>query len=520
MRPRDIQWHRVTGLLFLLLLPALLLVFLTFERGRGIRQLAALRASLVAKGAWIEPGHFPLPQPIRSNGAPYFRQAVQQLNSSGVAPGALSLRMSFTESGAAIAGHKQDNWVSRGTYCDWRQASDYVASNYAALVLLHDALGAPEFDNQLAYGLGAFLSLQHLANTRYACGWLGLQAQLTLREHRLDEALESMTDQLKMLRTCERDGLSASEVFRTMYARQACAITWEALQVDGWTDAQLAALQKAWEEPQFLSALPRALRYEQTFGPDIFNLCRRSNTFARDLIFSSGIYQGARGAGHSSSLAAKLKQTAVGKAVLQFIQTHATTPVWRFAWSHQCEAKRLESTLDTQRIAAGALRTKDWSWVDRELQSLRKSFEISGVYDKLRFPAVLFDNTGPKRLFSRVCRAETERSLVVAAIALKRNSLAGEMAPTSLAQLKPKYLAQVPLDYMSGTVIKYSRLSNTNWLLYSVGDNGSDDHGDCSPNPNAPKPQAEWWDRKDCVWPCEATPDEIAAWRKGSAQPQ
>jgi hypothetical protein len=48
--------------------------------------------------------------------------------------------------------------------------------------------------------------------------------------------------------------------------------------------------------------------------------------------------------------------------------------------------------------------------------------------------------------------------------------------PTALAQLVPKYLQRVPLDPFSGHSLVY-RPQGTNWVLYSVGDDGVDNGG-------------------------------------------
>ena len=48
--------------------------------------------------------------------------------------------------------------------------------------------------------------------------------------------------------------------------------------------------------------------------------------------------------------------------------------------------------------------------------------------------------------------------------------------PANLAQLVPEYLKRVPIDPFSGKPIIY-RLEESNWLLYSVGQDGVDDGG-------------------------------------------
>ena len=56
--------------------------------------------------------------------------------------------------------------------------------------------------------------------------------------------------------------------------------------------------------------------------------------------------------------------------------------------------------------------------------------------------------------------------------------------PTGLKDLVPKYLQQVPPDPLSGSPMLY-HLHGTNWLLYSVGEDGVDDGGR-PPTPSVP----------------------------------
>jgi hypothetical protein len=49
--------------------------------------------------------------------------------------------------------------------------------------------------------------------------------------------------------------------------------------------------------------------------------------------------------------------------------------------------------------------------------------------------------------------------------------------PTELKQLVPEYLQRVPLDPFSGRPMVY-RQQGSNWLLYSVGEDGVDDGGE------------------------------------------
>jgi hypothetical protein len=63
--------------------------------------------------------------------------------------------------------------------------------------------------------------------------------------------------------------------------RQACAAlafntTWQALQADGWNDAQLASLQAAWQQCDFVKDMSFAMEVERSVTLDFYRQIRES----------------------------------------------------------------------------------------------------------------------------------------------------------------------------------------------------------------------------------------------------
>jgi hypothetical protein len=102
--------------------------------------------------------------------------------------------------------------------------------------------------------------------------------------------------------------------------------------------------------------------------------------------------------------------------------------------------------------------------------------------------------------------AEAQRSVLLAAVALKRFSLAHGHHPDSLGELIPRYLSEVPVDWMDGQPIRYRRVAQDDFVLWSIGNDG-DEGGDAIP----PKPRKHyyWTYGRDWVWPSCATEEEI-----------
>jgi hypothetical protein len=153
-------------------------------------------------------------------------------------------------------------------------------------------------------------------------------------------------------------------------------------------------------------------------------------------------------------------------------------------------------------------------YVNQSIQQWTNQFLSDGFYDRTR----RLDDTikaMPKAVTKAMC-AETDRSLTVTAIALKRYFLRHRNYPASLDALVPEFLSAIPTDYMDGKPLKYFRANDASFTLYSVGTDGRDDGGDLS------LPQGlrsnDLWRRRDYVWPSPATPEEVEEYRREASK--
>lgn len=77
----------------------------------------------------------------------------------------------------------------------------------------------------------------------------------------------------------------------------------------------------------------------------------------------------------------------------------------------------------------------------------------------------------------RAAAAQTAVDEAAIACALERYRLANGQYPESLGALVPKFISQLPNDVISGKPYKYRRTSDGQFVLYSVGWDGTDDGG-------------------------------------------
>ncbi|MGH9428299.1 MAG: hypothetical protein ACRD2L_18600, partial [Terriglobia bacterium] len=170
-------------------------------------------------------------------------------------------------------------------------------------------------------------------------------------------------------------------------------------------------------------------------------------------------------------------------------------PIWSIAWADQDALRSLDrwsSIIEAERIA----RTKSWldakprfDEVDGQIALTSGSLldgNPPGIswYDRCRFvmSSEPFSITG--LLVFKTMKIETQKNLVVTAIALKRFDLRHGEFPTALSDLVPDFLSEVPRDCIDDKPLRYRQAANRSFLLYSVGADGKDNGGDSSLSPD------------------------------------
>ena len=150
--------------------------------------------------------------------------------------------------------------------------------------------------------------------------------------------------------------------------------------------------------------------------------------------------------------------------------------------------------------------------MDRDTNKLAQQLSKRNAYDRLRFPSS--DSAGALiRAMARAMRAETERSMIISAVAMKRFELRHGNLPPTLDSLVPEIVSAVPVDYMDGKPMRYRLNPDGQFVLYSVGEDEQDDGGSTAMRPDKSS-QRNLWDRKDFVWPAPAAPDEVEEYHK------
>ena len=484
-----------------------------FERIRSQRALRAYKADLVAKGEKLTIQELaPVLSPQGKRAAAEFLLAAAQLRAGAVVPYNLPGAMQFISPGVARVGWAQpDIRSSSGTNHTWDELQRQLTENETALQRIRETLNGHELDFGLDYTQGFNLMLPPLAPRQRTVQWLFAAALNDLHNGRLDSAVENARAMLALRRGLSGERVLLSQILAAAVAAIAFQPTWEALQADGWTDAQLARLQEAWESPDFIKPTQQFLEMERAGGIDTFERLRRSTAEWRK--FSAFSFTPAGSA--TTPATPPGNSTVVGeffdslglraRGILSRVRETGEGAMWQWSWSYRDELGHcsyfqtvIELLLDVQRAGHFAGVPEALNQAEAILMSDSPPFSVSAM----KAP-------GMSMAVTKAARMETQRKLAVTAIALKRYQLRHGRPAPNLAALVPEFLPQVPRDFMDGNELRYRINVDGTFLLYSVNEDGKDDGGD--PRPPTDKSRSRHFaNGRDLVWPRAATAAELA----------
>ena len=312
---------------------------------------------------------------------------------------------------------------------------------------------------------------------RQAAYWLSGAALSHLRQGELEPALQDL-EAIAGLARMERDEYTlVAQMIRVAVAGVGLTTTWEALQSPGWTEPQLARLQRAWEQLELADAVEKGLLGERASGTEIWRLIRENKEPWRNLGLN---------AGKASSLLDKL----------------VLIPVYRLTSINDDELLHLQ--ISQEALDAVRLVQQHRSWPEIQQRLAKPVARLSQLRSwsagfRYRVSALVVPNTWAATAVA--IQRETEHQLTVTAIALRRFNLRYGAWPQNLDELIPDSMATMPADPMSGKNLRYRRDEIAGFILYSVGVDGKDDGGDPTPAAgSAPR----LWDGRDAVWPAAA----------------
>jgi hypothetical protein len=220
---------------------------------------------------------------------------------------------------------------------------------------------------------------------------------------------------------------------------------YEGLAQHRWNDAQLAGLESALAQKDFLADYQFAMRGERTFAIDAIENQRITRQIKTVEVV----------AGKPKEVTVSLRWSPSAF----FYQTELA-----FAQLHE---QLIQPLLDiTNRIVSPAAVRR----ADAVVQAEMKHYNPYKVQALMIFPAI-------SASVSKFARIQAQVDLARVACTLERFRLAHGDYPATLDALMPEFMEKLPHDVINGQPLHYRRTEDGNFALYSVGWNETDDGG-------------------------------------------
>ena len=472
--------------------------FLLEENVRGRIQLRAAQQALRGDGVHLTFAESGLPAPVPpGNAASAVFAAAAELaklaeGSRLVSSGPHGL-MKLAAPGTATCAYREQRFPSFNAYRssnhegpaadDWLLANAQLAAAKAPLDRLRAALRQPVLmveDDYSARG-------PSMGKLYGAHSWLMSHGVCALHAGDLDTTIDDIAAACNLARLTRSDLRLEAQKSAEMIDTFATFLIWEALQAGGWTDERLSRLQAAAHDGEQLTTALRCCDLQPAF--------------------SRALFDSARSSVEGRSIAARMQGRDLSEDLLgaepppmpseTSVQLRAF--LWWAAWSRQDEARSLEEWrpfLDSTRKMGS-----EHSWINFARRTPKTKTPGGGPLDWRWLVSDLLSPTSGRYLLASLVRSETERQMALTAIAIRRWELANNgTPPLSLDALRPKFLAETPLDYMTGQPLRYRLNAAGGYKLYSVGLDGKDDGGDPSSTTGDSRVRSLWGGR-DAVWP-------------------
>jgi hypothetical protein len=288
--------------------------------------------------------------------------------------------------------------------------------------------------------------IPHLAALRKCSQVLQLRSVAELQNGQSDKALADVKLMLRLIDSIHIEPILISHLVRIAILNLTLQPVWEGLADHKWSDTQLAELNQELAKLDFLADYEFSMRGERAMSMAEIEYLRRTRNFnwasdndnptpvvvqaAYHLVPNSVFYQ---------------NELAIARASQEWF-----LPIVNVR-QHIVSTERSRSTATNfaREFMHWSPNNMMASWLVLPLESRDRKFAY----------------------------AQSVLDMARVACALERYRLAHGEYPESLDALSPRFIETVPHDVIGGQPLKYHRMDNGQFALYSIGWNGTDDGG-------------------------------------------
>ena len=358
---------------------------------------------------------------------------------------------------SAIVVWKQDWLMSDRDQVKWSDLHEALEEIRPQLDAACDAALSGPIQFNLEASRGNAMLLRHLADIKKLALKLGARTVLNLHDGNNAAAFTNLLAQSRLITAWEPEPSEISHLVRFGCVTIAFDSVWQALQTNGWSDEQLARLQQEWMAVDYFKKLSDTMAFKRAC---VVADCKRE----RNEPFTTGISASAffKKVTHSPTAAFAELKSAWSRARYHSYGTYVD------------EKALLLFYRDREVELHNAVQAGTWSAM-RPLPGVTNVSLFQSPYRSrlasmmnIRETGLAFQRQGGS-LLARAAKAEAQRRILLAAIALERFRARHGDYPQTVAELAPEFLPAVPMDFMDGQPLRYRLTPDGHFLLYSVG---------------------------------------------------
>jgi hypothetical protein len=336
--------------------------------------------------------------------------------------------------------------------------------------------------------------LPHLVALEHLVRIFASRALLDLREDRPAAAWTNLLATTRLATQWRPESAEGSQFVRFESMERVEHATWQLLQAEGFTDEQLLILQREWTGTSLFDGLAETAALARA---RMTQFCRSG----RDPV--PGTMNPPTLQGYSYALV---------RWPVQFFRGVRAEANYRRRGVYDDEVALMHYYVEREKNLRRAIAAASW----KEMRLLPDAQEVP--FFETPGPSIMqavmslhymraSSRHGTGTLMARAADAEARRRLLITVLALERFRLQEGIYPESLSQLTPRFLDELPIDFMDGQPLRYRRTEGGSFLLYSVGLDCEDNGG------RIPDPGPDWGLQRfpgqqpgsDLVWPLPAT---------------
>ncbi len=482
-------WRKIAiGSVFLFVLVVTLTVLVgTWFSYQGRREWAETKAELQRRGEVLSyEGLVPAPVPPEQN---FFADPIWEPGQNGqislfdpqISPGeAARLKAQFPDLADLVKeGNRRDLVQAIGKRAKDRSMTPEEAELVLAVLqpvgrtfdILRWLGLRSEARFPLDYSQGIAVKLPHVTALFEAGLMLHRSAQAEAALGQIDRSVDDILLILRLSRTLDDEPVLMS--FLVGISLDSLALDVVEKQVPTWNAEQAQRVGQALGQSDVLKQAARAFRGERAFGNQLMDQLKQASPGE---------------SGKTVQIIFGVSDAENQLPELPVIFIEAFRFGYRFALLDGDRAYlnlTHQRWLDLLEKEPGVLRPHDFENLESDFAS-----KMQGLSRYRHFLTYL---TGPalEHIFPKEASVEARVRQARIACAVQRYALSERVLPSSLDQLVPKYLDEIPRDVINGGTMHY-RSDGKEYVLWSVGWNEKDDGGEGSPNERSPEKKLDW----------------------------